>query len=371
MDKTSLPRLHLPLRRQSVPAALPPVCRLLVLGFAGGTVTSLLSLAEAFSSDIDVWGVEYPGHGMQWQRPLHRELGPMMDDLCNAIDALDDTPLVLLGYSMGAQLSHRLALCRPQRIHGLVLLSAPSPHYLDVPDEALQANDESLTAYMRKLGGIPSSVIEHEGLMSLFRPVIRADLSLCRELATSAIQTIKTRVSCPVLALQGNHDPVLKGSSMHQWLGLTSGSPGKNGFRCYDGGHFFHVGRESVLATDVEKWIRHHVLPHYESALYHPPLTTGNICIMTDYEKIRSAFCEGLHQVKRISIDPGDLDATQYLGGDLGIDSIEMLEIWFHAERMLGIRLPDSAKRDVYTIEQVLTVLQAHTDDATQKANHV
>lgn len=232
-------------------------------------MTSLLSLAEAFSSDIDVWGVEYPGHGIQWQRSLHRELGPMLDDLSSVVDALDETPLVLLGYSMGAHLSHRLALLRPQRIHGLVLLSSPSPHYLDVPDDALQSDDNSLTAYMRKLGGIPSSVIEHEGLMSLFRPVIRADLSLCRELASSAIQAMKTPVSCPVLALQGNNDPVLKGNSMHQWLGLTSDSTGKNGFRCYDGGHFFHRGRESMLATDIEKWIRHHVLFHHERILHH------------------------------------------------------------------------------------------------------
>lgn len=75
--------------------------------------------------------------------------------------------------------------------------------------------------------------------------------------------------------------------------------------------------------------------------------------------------------MKRISIAPSDLETTQYLGGDLGIDSIEMLEIWFHAERILGIRLPDSAKRDVYTIEQVLTVLQTHIRGTTQKADYV
>lgn len=94
---------------------------------------------------------------------------------------------------------------------------------------------------------------------------------------------------------------------------------------------------------------------------------------MTDEDKTRNAFCEGLRQVKKIRIVPDELDPAQYLGGDLGIDSIEMLEIWFHAERQLGIRLPDSAKRDVYTIGQVLAVLDEHTADSrvASRVDHV
>ena len=95
---------------------------------------------------------------------------------------------------------------------------------------------------------------------------------------------------------------------------------------------------------------------------------------MTNEDNTRSTFCEGLNLVKKIRIAPDELDPAHYLGGDLGIDSIEMLEIWFHAERKLGIRLPDSAKRDVYTVAQVLAVLDAHAvaarDDAA-RVDHV
>jgi hypothetical protein len=34
-----------------------------------------------------------------------------------------------------------------------------------------------------------------------------------------------------------------------------------------------------------------------------------------------------------------------------------MLEIWFHTERGLGLRLDDAAKRDVYTVGEVLAAL--------------
>ena len=144
-NTSALQPLHVRMQHPGTPTPPFPACRLLILGFAGGTVTSLLPLATAFPDDIDIWGIEYPGHGMQWQRPLHRELQPMLDDLLDSIDTLDDVPLVLLGYSMGAQLCHRLALLRPHRVRGLVVLSARPPQDPDLSHMPREAADEELT----------------------------------------------------------------------------------------------------------------------------------------------------------------------------------------------------------------------------------
>lgn len=93
---------------------------------------------------------------------------------------------------------------------------------------------------------------------------------------------------------------------------------------------------------------------------------------MKDQLKTERAFCDGLKQVKRMSLDPETLDHALYLGGDIGIDSIEMLEIWFHAERQLGIRIPDDAKRDVYTVGEVLKVLDGFiASTRTEAVDHV
>ncbi|MDO5056368.1 MAG: alpha/beta fold hydrolase [Lautropia sp.] len=270
-QNTSPPQpLHLRLQRPGAPTPPFPACRLLILGFAGGAVTSLLPLATAFADDIDTWGIEYPGHGMQWQRPLHHTLQPMLDDLLESIDVLDDIPLVLLGYSMGAQLCHRLAQLRPHSIRGLVLLSARPPQDPDLSRPSREVGDEELTVRLQKLGGMPAGVLAHEGLMSLFLPVIRADLAICAELGHSGIRAARTPLDCPVLALQGNHDPMLQDTSMHQWLGLAPGLSGRNAFRSYEGGHFFHSGRERQLATDIETWIRSHVLS-LRVASHQPP----------------------------------------------------------------------------------------------------
>lgn len=73
----------------------------------------------------------------------------------------------------------------------------------------------------------------------------------------------------------------------------------------------------------------------------------------TSHEALRSA----INTVKRLNLRDGEPDPALYLGGDLGIDSIEMLEIWFHTEKILGIRIADDAKRDIYTVAEVLAVL--------------
>lgn len=48
-----------------------------------------------------------------------------------------------------------------------------------------------------------------------------------------------------------------------------------------------------------------------------------------------------------------------YLGGDLGIDSVEMLGIWYDLEKALGIKIEDGEKRDLYTLNDVVNVLES------------
>ena len=82
------------------------------------------------------------------------------------------------------------------------------------------------------------------------------------------------------------------------------------------------------------------------------PLPTGHTW------RVVSAFCDVMNQVKRAAFRPDLLDLDHYLGGDLGIDSIEMLEIWYDLEKRLGVCVPDDEKRGVVTLRQVVAVFQ-------------
>lgn len=75
--------------------------------------------------------------------------------------------------------------------------------------------------------------------------------------------------------------------------------------------------------------------------------------------------------IKRSDLSIETLDPSFYLGGDLGIDSIEMLEIWFGLEKELRMRVPDLEKREIYTVGQVLEVLKRHYTPSQVAAREV
>ncbi len=87
---------------------------------------------------------------------------------------------------------------------------------------------------------------------------------------------------------------------------------------------------------------------------------------LKEIDQLRDALFEKINVVKKTAFTKEDIPDDSYLGGDLGIDSIEMLEIWFHLEKELSIKIGDDLKRDVYTIDQVLGVLESVSSNCDQ-----
>ncbi|MFK3648787.1 acyl carrier protein [Lysobacter enzymogenes] len=67
-----------------------------------------------------------------------------------------------------------------------------------------------------------------------------------------------------------------------------------------------------------------------------------------------------INEVKRTGFTADSVEPDFYLGGDLGIESREMLEIWYELEQRLGVRVEDVDKRDRYTLQDVADVIAAH-----------
>ena len=68
---------------------------------------------------------------------------------------------------------------------------------------------------------------------------------------------------------------------------------------------------------------------------------------------------EAINDIKKTGFTPDSVELDFYLGGDLGIDSREMLEVWYELEKRLGIHVDDSEKRDLYTLADVVALLES------------
>ncbi len=73
--------------------------------------------------------------------------------------------------------------------------------------------------------------------------------------------------------------------------------------------------------------------------------------------KVLETFCQVTNRIKRTGYSVESLTEETYLGGELGIDSIEMLEIWYDMEQALGIHIDDESKRDIYTVGETVNVV--------------
>jgi acyl carrier protein len=79
---------------------------------------------------------------------------------------------------------------------------------------------------------------------------------------------------------------------------------------------------------------------------------------MSKRDDTLAVLLQVVNDVKKTGFTPDSVDPDFYLGGDLGIDSREMLEIWYELEQRLDIRVPDSHKRDLYTIADVVSLVE-------------
>jgi acyl carrier protein len=80
---------------------------------------------------------------------------------------------------------------------------------------------------------------------------------------------------------------------------------------------------------------------------------------MSKHNDAMAMLLHAVNDIKKTGFTVDSVDPGFYLGGDLGIDSREMLEIWYEIEQRVGIRVDDSEKRDLYTLADVVSVIEA------------
>ena len=79
--------------------------------------------------------------------------------------------------------------------------------------------------------------------------------------------------------------------------------------------------------------------------------------------KVFEEVLGAINEIKRTGFTSDSVEPDFYLGGDLGVDSKEMLEVWYELEQRLGIQVSDADKRDRYLLQDVVDVVRAQLGD--------
>ncbi|GAA2489877.1 thioesterase II family protein [Streptomyces longisporus] len=174
----------------------------------------------------------------------------LSDDLWNQLETefgpgRSPDGLVLFGFSMGALLATEMAARLQQRgtgARGLVVAGCPPPHLL--AGRAVHTlPDEELTAALAAQGTVPSMVLDDPELLSVMVPVWRAD---CAAVASHPRRPVV--LECPVHALGGTEDPLVREADVMAWPRL--GGAGSS-VRLLPGDHAAVLDRQDLMAAAV------------------------------------------------------------------------------------------------------------------------
>lgn len=226
-----------------------PRVRLACLPFAGGHAHVFRGWRERVPDWVQLVGVELPGRGLRFGEPRLTNVDDVVALLGPKLAALDDAPLVLFGHSMGALLAFEVTRWlehRKARAPVLLVLAAHRAASVPLGHEPMHPLPEAkFLEALRRYGGLPDEFWQNPELWPVYLPLLRADMQLCE-----TYQFQPGKVSCPLLVLAGQGDPIVNVDDARAWTSLTMADAE---FRELPGGHFFVKSHEpSVVAMVVE-----------------------------------------------------------------------------------------------------------------------
>jgi medium-chain acyl-[acyl-carrier-protein] hydrolase len=227
--------------------------RLFCLPYAGIGASIFRTWSDGLPADVEVCPVQYPGRGTRLMETPFTQLSPLVQALAQALVPLLDKPFALFGHSLGALVGFELAreLRRQSGVQPVRLFASadrsPQIPRQDLPVHALPEGE--FLAQLRRLNGTPGKVLEHEELMRIMLPILRADFAVYETYAYSA----EPPLECFISSFGGLQDRKVSRSDLEAWRDQTSAS---FSLRMFPGDHFFLNTNQPLLLQVISHDLR-------------------------------------------------------------------------------------------------------------------
>jgi medium-chain acyl-[acyl-carrier-protein] hydrolase len=210
--------------------------RLFCFPYAGGNAAIYRDWSSALPADVEVCPVQLPGRSNRLSEVPFTELSALVQVLARELSPLLDMPFAIFGHSLGALLGFELA--RELRlqygvspVHLFVSAgSAPQVLRRSAPIHSLPTNE--LLAEVRRFNHFPIDTLQHQELLDIIVPLLRADFCLFETYAYST----EPPLSCPISAFGGLQDSCVSRPDLEAWRDQTTAS---FSLRMLAGNHFF------------------------------------------------------------------------------------------------------------------------------------
>jgi medium-chain acyl-[acyl-carrier-protein] hydrolase len=220
--------------------------RLICLPYAGAGASAYRQWRDCVPDDVEVLSVQLPGRESRFREPCASTVEQVIPPLLEALAPLLDVPFVVFGHSLGSALAADLthALTERGMAPRLLAVSGRRGPHLASERRTHTLDDAAFRKELATMGGTPPEILEHEELMELLTPMLRADFQMAESFVRPDVRTF----SCPILAFAGEEDPEALPDLVETWR-VWAGS----GFRLhrFPGDHFFLHSHRAALVQEI------------------------------------------------------------------------------------------------------------------------
>ena len=224
--------------------------RMFCFPYAGGGASTYRGWGSSLPADIEVCPVQLPGRESRLRdQPFERAV-PMIGALADALKPHMNMPFVFFGHSMGALLGFELSRELRRRGQALPLhlfVSGRRAPQVPAREEPIHALPEpEFLVKLRELNGTPEEVLQHEELMRLLTPILRADFAVNETYTYFQEEPFDFGLS----ALGGLADEEVTRDDVAAWQEHTRG---RFRMRMLPGDHFFIHGSKDLVLEAVAR----------------------------------------------------------------------------------------------------------------------
>lgn len=225
--------------------------RLFCLPYAGGGTAVYNRWHRYLPDTIELVSLRLPGRENRLMERPFTNLNDLLPELGAALADALDKPFALFGHSMGAMIAFELTrwLRRekrplPQR---LMVSGFRAPHLPPNRPPIHHLPNAEFLAEVKLLGGTPQAVLEHEELLGLLLPLLRADFTLVGTYAWGEERPL----TLPITAFGTADDPIATPAQLGAWQQHTTAVCAVH---LFPGDHFYlHGEGEALVGRVVEE----------------------------------------------------------------------------------------------------------------------
>jgi medium-chain acyl-[acyl-carrier-protein] hydrolase len=224
--------------------------RMFCFPYAGGGASVYRGWGKSLPADVEVCPVQLPGRESRMREPAFNRSEPMITAVADALQPYMDLPFVFFGHSMGAAIGFELS--RELRRRGKTLplhLFASGRRAPQMPAREEPIHDlpePEFLVKLRELNGTPEEVLQHEELMRLLIPILRADFAVNETYEYKEEEPFDFGIS----AFGGLGDEDVTREDVEAWQIHTRG---RFRMRMLPGDHFFLTGSKDLLHEAVSR----------------------------------------------------------------------------------------------------------------------